>query len=75
MSRPFRFGTGMIVPSPAEEWRAKCRRTGELGQDAILVPDHLGTVAPFPALVAAAQATERPPLGTFAPVVAWLRGR
>lgn len=31
----------------------------------ILVPDHLGMVAPFPALVAAAEATERPRLGTF----------
>jgi probable F420-dependent oxidoreductase len=65
MSRPFRFGASMIVPAPAEEWRAKCRRAEELGYDVILVPDHLGMVAPFPALVAAAEATERPRLGTF----------
>ncbi|MDQ1043577.1 LLM class F420-dependent oxidoreductase [Streptomyces sp. V4I2] len=65
MSRPFRFGANMIVPAPAEEWRAKCRRAEELGYDVILVPDHLGMVAPFPALVAAAEATARPRLGTF----------
>jgi len=31
----------------------------------ITVADHLGMPAPFPALVAAAEATERPRLGTF----------
>ncbi|MFI2205283.1 LLM class F420-dependent oxidoreductase [Streptomyces sp. NPDC020192] len=65
MSRPFRFGVCLLTPAPAAEWRAKCRRAEELGYDVILVPDHLGMVAPFPALVAAAEATERPRLGTF----------
>ncbi|MDN0200260.1 LLM class F420-dependent oxidoreductase [Streptomyces sp. S.PNR 29] len=65
MTHPFRFGVNLTVPAPAEEWRAKCRRAEELGYDVILVPDHLGMVAPFPALVAAAEATERPRLGTF----------
>src|SRR5919108_1905512 len=65
MSRPFRFAVSLINPAPAGEWRAKCRRAEELGYDVILVPDHLGMVAPFPALVAAAEATERPRLGTF----------
>ncbi|GAA2441592.1 LLM class F420-dependent oxidoreductase [Streptomyces glaucus] len=65
MPRPFRFGVNLTVPAPAREWRAKCRRAEELGYDVILVPDHLGMVAPFPALVAAAEATERPRLGTF----------
>jgi probable F420-dependent oxidoreductase len=65
MARPFRFGASMIVPAPAHGWRAKCRLAEELGYDVILVPDHLGMVAPFPALVAAAEATERPRLGTF----------
>ncbi len=63
--RPFRFGVNLVHPASAEEWRAKCRRAEELGYDVILVPDHLGTPAPFPALVAAAEATERPRLGTF----------
>ncbi|MEU0740260.1 LLM class F420-dependent oxidoreductase [Streptomyces sp. NPDC006134] len=65
MSRPFRFGVNLVSPAPDEEWRAKCRRAEELGYDVILVPDHLGMTAPFPALVAAAEATERPRLGTF----------
>ena len=65
MPRPFRFGVNLVTPAPAEEWRAKCRRAEELGYDVILVPDHLGMPAPFPALVAAAEATERPTLGTF----------
>ncbi|MFC4329783.1 LLM class F420-dependent oxidoreductase [Streptomyces andamanensis] len=65
MPRPFRFGVNLLDPASAGEWRAKCRRAEELGYDVILVPDHLGWVAPFPALVAAAEATERPRLGTF----------
>jgi probable F420-dependent oxidoreductase len=64
-ARPFRFGASLLLPAPAAEWRARCRRAEELGYDVILVPDHLGMVAPFPALVAAAGATERPRLGTF----------
>ncbi|MFG2372352.1 LLM class F420-dependent oxidoreductase [Streptomyces sp. NPDC048504] len=65
MPRPFRFGVSLLTSAPADEWRAKCRRAEELGYDVILVPDHLGMVAPFPALVAAAEATERPRVGTF----------
>ncbi|MEU6551753.1 TIGR03621 family F420-dependent LLM class oxidoreductase [Streptomyces sp. NPDC046915] len=65
MPRPFRFGVNLLTPASAEEWGAKCRRAEELGYDVIHVPDHLGWVAPFPALVAAAAATERPRLGTF----------
>ena len=64
-SRPFRFGVNLMTAAPADEWRAKCRRAEELGYDVLLVPDHLGMPAPFPALVAAAEATERPRLGTF----------
>ncbi|WP_406462349.1 LLM class F420-dependent oxidoreductase [Streptomyces sp. NBC_01622] len=65
MPRPFRFGASLLTSAPAGEWRARCRRVEELGYDVILVPDHLGMVAPFPALVAAADATERPRVGTF----------
>ena len=65
MPRPFRFGASLLTSSPAAEWRARCQRVEELGYDVILVPDHLGMVAPVPALVAAAEATERPRLGTF----------
>ncbi|MET9899009.1 LLM class F420-dependent oxidoreductase [Streptomyces sp. NPDC006446] len=65
MSRPFRFGVSLLTPASAAEWRAKCRRAEELGYDVITVADHLGMPAPFPSLVAAAEATERPRLGTF----------
>ncbi|CAM5678755.1 LLM class F420-dependent oxidoreductase OS=Streptomyces tendae OX=1932 GN=GUR47_29820 PE=4 SV=1 [Streptomyces tendae] len=65
MPRPFRFGVNLMSAAPADGWDAKCRRAEELGYDVILVPDHLGMPAPFPALVAAARATERPRLGTF----------
>ncbi|MGW1875473.1 LLM class F420-dependent oxidoreductase [Streptomyces sp. NPDC001975] len=65
MPRPFRFGVNLLTPASADEWREKCRRAEELGYDVLLVPDHLGMPAPFPALVAAAGATERPRLGTF----------
>lgn len=65
MPRPFRFGVSLLTAAPAGKWRATCRRAEELGYDVVLVPDQLGTVAPFPAPVAAAEATERPRLGTF----------
>ncbi|MER5178477.1 LLM class F420-dependent oxidoreductase [Streptomyces sp. NPDC002896] len=65
MARPFRFGVNLFSSVPGDEWRKKCRRAEELGYDVILVPDHLGLPAPFPALVAAADATERPRVGTF----------
>ncbi|MFD3588047.1 LLM class F420-dependent oxidoreductase [Streptomyces sp. NPDC058683] len=65
MSRPFRFGVNLLTPASAGQWRTKCRRAEELGYDVLLVPDHLGMPAPFPALVAAADATERARLGTF----------
>ncbi len=64
-SRPFRFAVNMLNGGTAAEWREKCRRAEALGYDVILVPDHLGMPAPFPSLVAAAEATERPRVGTF----------
>ncbi|MBM7170153.1 TIGR03621 family F420-dependent LLM class oxidoreductase [Streptomyces sp. G44] len=65
MTRPFRFGVNMMKPAGGAEWRDRCRRAEQLGYDVILVPDHLGMVAPFPAMVAAAAATRRPRVGTF----------
>ncbi|MEU6679806.1 TIGR03621 family F420-dependent LLM class oxidoreductase [Streptomyces sp. NPDC046925] len=65
MTRPFRFGVNMMKPAGGADWRDRCRRAEQLGYDVILVPDHLGMVAPFPAMVAAAAATERPRIGTF----------
>ncbi|MFK8844830.1 LLM class F420-dependent oxidoreductase [Streptomyces sp. Ac-502] len=65
MPRPFRFGVNMLTIETGSAWWQKCRRAEALGYDVLLVPDHLSRPAPFPALVAAAEATERPRLGTF----------
>ncbi|MBO1416680.1 LLM class F420-dependent oxidoreductase, partial [Streptomyces sp. FH025] len=65
MARPFRFGVNLLAPAERSQWQEKCRTAEALGYDVIKVPDHLGMPAPFPALVAAAEATERPRLGTF----------
>ncbi|MCW2875015.1 LLM class F420-dependent oxidoreductase [Actinacidiphila oryziradicis] len=65
MARRFRFGVNFLSPSSGAEWTKKCRHAETLGYDVLLVPDHLGWPAPFPSLVAAAQATERPRVGTF----------
>lgn len=65
MTTPFRFGVNMLTPTDRESWRADCRLAESLGYDVLLVPDHLGMPAPFPSLVAAAEATERPRVGTF----------
>ncbi|MFD8981154.1 LLM class F420-dependent oxidoreductase [Streptomyces sp. NPDC059564] len=62
---PLRFGVNMFVPGSRREWRAKCRRAEELGFDVVGVADHLGFPAPFPAMVLAAEATERIRLTTF----------
>ena len=63
--RPFRFGVNMMASGDRAEWVAQCRRAEEIGYDVLLVPDHLGMPAPFPALMAAADATERVRVGTF----------
>ncbi|ATL25409.1 LLM class F420-dependent oxidoreductase [Streptomyces formicae] len=65
MTRPFRFGVNLVGLTTGDAWREKCRKAEALGYDVLLVPDHLGAPAPFPTLVAAAEATERPRVGTF----------
>jgi probable F420-dependent oxidoreductase len=61
----FRFGVNMGVPESRDDWVRKCRRAEELGYDVIGVADHLGLAPPFPALVLAAENTERVRLNTF----------
>ncbi|MFD4401337.1 TIGR03621 family F420-dependent LLM class oxidoreductase [Nocardia sp. NPDC058499] len=63
--REFRFGVNMVVPDSRHDWVRKCRRAEELGYDVIGVADHLGMAPPFPALVLAAENTERVRLNTF----------
>ncbi|MGW5111276.1 TIGR03621 family F420-dependent LLM class oxidoreductase [Nocardia sp. NPDC004123] len=65
MVLPFRFGVNLLAPASRPEWIEKCRRAEGLGYDVIGVPDHLGLPAPFPALMLAADVTERPRLNTF----------
>jgi alkanesulfonate monooxygenase SsuD/methylene tetrahydromethanopterin reductase-like flavin-dependent oxidoreductase (luciferase family) len=63
--RPFRFGVTMMASASRERWKSECRRAEDLGYDVISVADHLKYVAPFPAIVLAAEATERVQVGTF----------
>jgi probable F420-dependent oxidoreductase len=63
--RPFRFGVALVAPGSRARWVAKCRKAEDLGYDVVGVVDHLGRVAPVPALLLAAEATERVRLNTF----------
>src|SRR3954453_14073903 len=63
--RPFRFGVALYVPGSRAGWVAKCRQAEDLGYDVVGVVDHLGRVAPVPALLLAAEATERIRLNTY----------
>jgi probable F420-dependent oxidoreductase len=63
--RPFRFGASLFESSPSPgRWRSRVREVEDLGYDVLQVPDHLGMVSPFPALVSAADATKNQ-LGTY----------
>jgi probable F420-dependent oxidoreductase len=56
--RSFRFGASLGHTGPSRSaWHARAREAEDLGYDVLQVPDHLGTTAPFPALVAAAEVT------------------
>lgn len=62
---PFRFGVNARGAQSRQEWVEKARRIEALGYDILNVPDHLADLpAPFPALVAAAEATTRLRVGT-----------
>lgn len=63
--RPFRFGVALVAPGTRAEWVAKCRKAEDLGYHVVGVVDHLGRVAPVPALLLAAEATERVRLNTY----------
>lgn len=61
----FRFSYNVFgIRSPAE-FTETCRRAEQLGYDTVFTADHLGVPSPFPALVAAANATERLRVGTL----------
>jgi probable F420-dependent oxidoreductase len=60
----FRFGATLFNVDSRSSWRARVRAVEDLGYDVLLVVDHLGMPAPFPALVAAADVTSIR-LGTY----------
>lgn len=65
MPLEFRFGVNLYVPASRSKWIDKCRRAEDLGFDVLLFSDHLDLLAPFSSVVAAAQVTRTPRVGTF----------
>jgi probable F420-dependent oxidoreductase len=66
MTRKFRFGVQLSEARSRGNWIEQARLAEQLGYDVLVMPDHIGDqLAPFPALVVAAEATERIRLGTF----------
>lgn len=65
--RDFRFGFNLRTIRSQDSMIDVCREAESLGYDVALIPDHLGRnrPAPFPMLVAAANATSRLRVGTF----------
>lgn len=65
MARQFRFGIGLRSIKSADRLREKVRQFADLGYDVVHFPDHLGAPAPFPAMVAAADAAPGIRVGTY----------
>jgi alkanesulfonate monooxygenase SsuD/methylene tetrahydromethanopterin reductase-like flavin-dependent oxidoreductase (luciferase family) len=63
--RAFRFGVVAGQARTGAEWVATARRVEELGYDILLIPDTRFTLAPFPALAAAAAVTTTLHIGTY----------
>jgi probable F420-dependent oxidoreductase len=63
--RDFRFGIVTGLAATGAAWAATARRAEDLGYDTLLVPDTLRTLAPFPALAAAAASTLTLRVGTY----------
>lgn len=56
VARDFRFGIGIRSARSAARFRDKVRRFADQGYDVLHVPDHIGAPAPFPVMMAAADA-------------------
>jgi probable F420-dependent oxidoreductase len=61
----FRFSFNIFGIASRAAFVETCRRAERYGYDTVFAADHLGFPAPFPALVAAAAATERLRVGTL----------
>jgi probable F420-dependent oxidoreductase len=65
-ARPFRFGVVAAAARSADDWLTRVRRIEALGFNTLLMPDNLQyTLAPLPALAAAAAVTSTLRLGTY----------
>jgi probable F420-dependent oxidoreductase len=65
-ARPFRFGVVAAQAPSGVEWAAKARRIESMGYSTLLMPDGLRhSLAPLPALAAAAVATSSLRVGTY----------
>jgi probable F420-dependent oxidoreductase len=67
MHHPFRFGVVAAQAPSHAAWIATARRAEALGYASLLMPDRtsVGSLAPFPALAVAAQATTTLRLGSY----------
>jgi probable F420-dependent oxidoreductase len=64
-NRSFRFGVSVFSVGSRTAWRDRVREVESAGYDVLQVADHIGLPAPFPALVAAADASPTIQLGTY----------
>ena len=66
MPRPFRFAVTARWAGGGTRWREFARRAEAQAYDVLLITDHMGPqLAPIPAMMAAADATERMRVGSF----------
>jgi probable F420-dependent oxidoreductase len=63
--RAFRFSFNIFGVTSRQAFASECREAEGYGYDAVFAADHLGIPAPFPLLVAAAEATSRLRVGTL----------
>jgi alkanesulfonate monooxygenase SsuD/methylene tetrahydromethanopterin reductase-like flavin-dependent oxidoreductase (luciferase family) len=63
--RPFRFGVIGAWARDCDDWAAQARRAEQLGYSSLLVPDTLGTLAPWPAVAVAAAVTSALRVGPY----------
>jgi probable F420-dependent oxidoreductase len=63
--RDFRFSFNIFGISTRQAFADECREAEGYGYDTVFAADHIGIPAPFPLLVAAAEATERLRVGTL----------